>query len=170
MDIDSLKKFINIVPNIENNIALICYNSCNLNTNGLLNNKDLIIKSILPNPESDTSNPIITINNDNNLFITFNDIEDKNYKYEFKFITFVKNTEDDIYLTFIFKNESNRTIILKIPLSKTSNIENEIDKLLFPILNKQESISDTAINLNLGKLIPNNNSFYFTTIQSDILL
>jgi len=170
MDFDSLKKFINIVPNIDNNIALICYNSCNLKTSGLLNNKDLIIKSILPNLDSDTSNPIITINNDNNLFITFNDIEDKNYKYEFKFITFVKNIENNIYLTLIFKNKSNRIIIVKIPLSKTSDVENEVDKLLFPILNKQESISENTINLNLSKFIPNNNSFYFTTIQSDILL
>ena len=94
MDFDNLKKFINIVPNIENNIALICYNSCNLNTDGLINNTDLIINSIIPNPDSDTTNPIITIKNNNKLFITFNDIEDKNNKYEFKFITFVKDLEE----------------------------------------------------------------------------
>lgn len=170
MDFDNLKKFINIVPNIENNIALICYNSCNLNTDGLNNNTDLLINSIIPNPDSDTTNPIITIKNNNKLFITFNDIEDKNNKYEFKFITFVKDLEENIYLTMIFKNKSDRIIIVKIPIHKTSNVENETDKLLFPIFNKKESISENIINLNFNKFIPTKNSFYFTTIQSNILL
>ena len=163
--------FINKNLNIKNNTAFLCFNSCNLDTNGLKNETELNIHAIIPNSDSTNSTPIFTINNPNtDIYIKFNDINIIDNTYNFILLTFVKDSSDKIYLTMIFKNDTDREIILKIPLNKTNNVGNNLDDFLNPIFNKSTSISDTKFKLNPNLFIPKKNSFYFTTIQSNVLI
>ena len=168
---------INKIPNINNNTAFLCNNSCYLNTDGLKYNSKSNIQFTIPNKDSNMSAPSLHINDKkNNIFIKFNDVNMRETIYYFLQLSFNKandgpNGTNKLYLSMIFKNSSKREIILKIELKRTNKVINtNLNTLLTKAFNNPTSSLNEETILNLQSFLPTNNSFYFTTITPDVLM